>query len=395
VTVARGRVVLAGTVLFALLVAPVALAAANTAEASSSQSPPGGVAAGSSTGTWVGFVDARNSRAWQREDGVTDENEGKQSVTARASYEGKLTVTARADGATAIASRRVLNVFPDPDAPCPATYSEAGDFNGAVSPPTVSIFPDRYRVDYSASGGITPLIDVTIFEQHRDCRQETRTGQSRVLNVYIPIEGPATPNMTRVSGSLSRTDADCPSAAETQCLTTAEASWDLHLAGAIGGQSWPRQWGRGWRREGRPRTGRRLPGAGCWRSVIPGTSGDDELVGTSRGELMLGLAGNDRIAGRGGNDCLFGDSGDDVLLGGPGDDLLLGGWGNDVLNGGPGNDMLIAGRGRNKIIGGKGNDLILARNKQRDAIRCGPGFDIVIADRKDRVAKDCQVVRRR
>ena len=41
-----------------------------------------------------------------------------------------------------------------------------------------------------------------------------------------------------------------------------------------------------------------------------------------------------------------------------------------------------------------GKDTILARDKAIDTIRCGAGNDIVTADRNDKVAKDCETVRR-
>jgi hypothetical protein len=39
-------------------------------------------------------------------------------------------------------------------------------------------------------------------------------------------------------------------------------------------------------------------------------------------------------------------------------------------------------------------DIVLARNKLRDTISCGPGHDVAYADRRDRTAPDCEVVRR-
>jgi hypothetical protein len=38
--------------------------------------------------------------------------------------------------------------------------------------------------------------------------------------------------------------------------------------------------------------------------------------------------------------------------------------------------------------------VIQARDRIRDAVRCGGGRDVVYADRADRVARDCEVVRR-
>ena len=62
--------------------------------------------------------------------------------------------------------------------------------------------------------------------------------------------------------------------------------------------------------------------------------------------------------------------------------------------GNAGNDRLEGGKGRDILDGGTGKDTILARDKAIDTIRCGAGKDIVTADRNDKVAKDCEVVRR-
>jgi uncharacterized repeat protein (TIGR01451 family) len=80
-----------------------------------------------------------------------------------------------------------------------------------------------------------------------------------------------------------------------------------------------------------------------------GTTRADILYGTSAADRLYGRAGNDRIYGRGGNDRLDGGRGNDLLVGGPG----------------------------------------------RDVILCGSGRDRVVADRYDRVARDCESVRRR
>jgi pimeloyl-ACP methyl ester carboxylesterase len=84
-----------------------------------------------------------------------------------------------------------------------------------------------------------------------------------------------------------------------------------------------------------------------WAAVIPGGPGNDVLRGTS---------GADKLYGKGGNDRLLGRAGNDLLVGGPGKDVLTGGRGTDRL-------------------------------------RCGPGRDTANADRRDRVAKDCEVVK--
>jgi uncharacterized repeat protein (TIGR01451 family) len=99
-------------------------------------------------------------------------------------------------------------------------------------------------------------------------------------------------------------------------------------------------------------------------------------TGTARADLLRGGAGPDTLYGRGGADRLFGFGGADRLFGEAGDDTLTGGTGSDVLD------------------GGTGRDTIAARDGARDTVRCGTGRDTVTADRVDRVAKDCETVRR-
>ena len=57
--------------------------------------------------------------------------------------------------------------------------------------------------------------------------------------------------------------------------------------------------------------------------------------------------------------------------------------------------MLIGGGARDEISGGPGDDRISARDGMRDIVRCGPGRDRVTADRRDQVARDCELVTRR
>ena len=90
-----------------------------------------------------------------------------------------------------------------------------------------------------------------------------------------------------------------------------------------------------------------------------GTKKADRLRGTAAGDRLLGRGGNDRLKGLGGDDC---------------------------LNGGKGKDRLIA---------GPGDDKVSARDGRRDVIRCGSGRDSVMADKRDRIAKDCEVRKRR
>ncbi|MDQ4049439.1 MAG: hypothetical protein M3131_08685, partial [Actinomycetota bacterium] len=177
-------------------------------------------------------------------------------------------------------------------------------------------------------------------------------------------------------------------------------------------------------------TGEDLIFAGAGNDIIDALSGDDCIdlgLGTDRGQ---GGTGNDLVLGAGGNDRVLGNDGNDRLRGGPGIDRVLGGFGNDILhgqsandrvegsrgrdrlNGGSGRDRLSGGSGRDRISGDAGNDRITGNSSNdvlkgnsgndvinggsgRDRISCGRGRDRVVADRRDRVARDCERVRRR
>jgi Ca2+-binding RTX toxin-like protein len=106
------------------------------------------------------------------------------------------------------------------------------------------------------------------------------------------------------------------------------------------------------------------------RCVRNGTRRADRLNGTGARDGICGLAGNDRIKGLGGDDVLDGGTGNDTVTGGAGVDELVGGAGDDTING----------RG----------------DRKRDIVKCGSGkHDIALVDRLDKVARDCETVRRR
>jgi hypothetical protein len=107
---------------------------------------------------------------------------------------------------------------------------------------------------------------------------------------------------------------------------------------------------------------------GATTNVVNGTSRADRLRGSARRDIIRGFAGNDELLGLGGDDRLFG---------------------------GAGNDRLVGGAGRDLLDAGLGSDTIVANDKAKDTIRCGPGRDSVVADRADIVARDCETVRRR
>jgi hypothetical protein len=82
-------------------------------------------------------------------------------------------------------------------------------------------------------------------------------------------------------------------------------------------------------------------------------------------------------------------------LGTDGADVLSGTTGSDVLCGAAGADRLTGLGGADVFRAGAGNDVLAARDGVADAVACGPGRDSVTADRRDRVNRDCEVVRRR
>ena len=84
----------------------------------------------------------------------------------------------------------------------------------------------------------------------------------------------------------------------------------------------------------------------------------------------------------------------DVLRGTEGKDMLRGLGGDDRLYGLGGDDVLFAGRGRDRMFGGPGTDVMYTRDGSRDTITCGAGRNLVYADRADRIARDCELVRR-
>lgn len=120
---------------------------------------------------------------------------------------------------------------------------------------------------------------------------------------------------------------------------------------------------------------------------ISGTNRKNRLKGTEFGDQIDGLGGKDRLKGAGGDDCLDGGKGNDRLGGGRDADKLVGGAGNDRLRGG---------RGTDKLVGGGGNDRLSARDGVRDRVVCGRGKrDRAKVDRKDKVRKNCERVKRR
>ncbi len=120
--------------------------------------------------------------------------------------------------------------------------------------------------------------------------------------------------------------------------------------------------------------------------LIRAGAGDNTVAGSSFADSLNADSGNDLFRGRAGNDYL-----------GParGNDVLKGGTGNDEMDGGAGNDKLVGGPGKDEMIGKGGRDVFEARDGKKDTIDCGPGKDKVFADRKDKVKRSCEKVKRR
>ena len=144
-------------------------------------------------------------------------------------------------------------------------------------------------------------------------------------------------------------------------------------------------------------------GGGRGNDLMLGQSGGDRLSANSGRDRIRGGPGNDRITAGAGNDRALGNAGNDSLPGGPGRDRISGGTGGDVISGGGSSDRIAGDRGneringntgRDRLSGNAGNDRIRARDRQRDQISCGSGRDTVTADRSDRVARNCERVRR-
>src|SRR3954451_15919579 len=117
----------------------------------------------------------------------------------------------------------------------------------------------------------------------------------------------------------------------------------------------------------------------------PYAIGTTTLRGSATADVITGCPGRDRIFGRGGADLIRGGRGNDDLFGGPGRDVLSGGAGNDTISGGSGVD---------RISGVAGFDVIDARDGTVDRISCGSGKDVARTDRRDKVSRDCERVRR-
>jgi Ca2+-binding RTX toxin-like protein len=72
---------------------------------------------------------------------------------------------------------------------------------------------------------------------------------------------------------------------------------------------------------------------------------------------------------------------------------ILGSDEGEGIKGTDGDDVIRPRGGKDGVKSGAGADLIVAKGGGRDRIFCGGGKDTVVRDRKDRVAKSCEVLR--
>uniref|UniRef100_UPI00313DC09B beta strand repeat-containing protein n=1 Tax=Inquilinus sp. OTU3971 TaxID=3043855 RepID=UPI00313DC09B len=106
-----------------------------------------------------------------------------------------------------------------------------------------------------------------------------------------------------------------------------------------------------------PTNGARLAGGVATLRAVGGIIEDDgNLPGTSGNDTILGTPFADSLSGLAGNDVLEGNDGHDTLSGGSGNDVLRGGDGIDTLDGGDGSDQIAGGRAPDRIDGGAGTD---------------------------------------
>jgi len=141
--------------------------------------------------------------------------------------------------------------------------------------------------------------------------------------------------------------------------------------------------------------GRDTGHGGSGADLMIGGSGGDRLHGSGGADRMRGADGDDRLSGGRARDRISGGAGADRVSGGSGSDRISGGSGSDRILGGAGGDRISGGAGSDRVVGGAGGDRISARDHRRDRVSCGRGRDLVVADPGDRLARDCERVRRR
>jgi RTX calcium-binding nonapeptide repeat (4 copies)/WD40-like Beta Propeller Repeat len=130
-------------------------------------------------------------------------------------------------------------------------------------------------------------------------------------------------------------------------------------------------------------------------NCLEGSDRADRIIGRQDRDVIFPGAGDDRVWGRGGDDRIDTAFGRDFVDAGTGNDIVVAHGNDDRLFGRAGFDVLYAGNGEDVVDGGAGRDSIyVAGDDHVDRVRCGPGKDAVLADPIDKVAQDCELIRR-
>ncbi|HEY7032537.1 MAG TPA: hypothetical protein VH482_14445 [Thermomicrobiales bacterium] len=92
--------------------------------------------------------------------------------------------------------------------------------------------------------------------------------------------------------------------------------------------------------------------------LVPTIVGAGFIPGTAGNDVILGSPNPDTIDGRGGNDVICALGGDDMVDGGAGNDTVFAGQGKDWVRGGDGNDTLFGNDNDDNLQGGAGDDYL-------------------------------------
>lgn len=120
-------------------------------------------------------------------------------------------------------------------------------------------------------------------------------------------------------------------------------------------------------------------------TVVPGTSGDDNLSGGSSSQCLVGFGGDDQLTAGSAGDYLICGPGVDQCDGDSGPDVIYGGLDRDVIDAGSADDLVDAGEGDNEVDLGSGNDECVSGSgadeidgeSGNDVIQAGAGDDVV------------------
>lgn len=123
--------------------------------------------------------------------------------------------------------------------------------------------------------------------------------------------------------------------------------------------------------------------------IVPCPAGTSESVTCRRAP-----SGGYRMRGTGAGETFVGSGDADIAVGRGGPDVIRTRGGRDRLAGGAGEDTLVGGGGRDTYLAGSGRDRVNARGQRGERVDCGGGRDLVTRARGDRVADNCESVRR-